>query len=306
MVGRRIAYLAALVISFVFYCFYREWFAWLTLMAMVFLPLLSLVLSLPAMALTRVSLYCPGQVRTGVPARITLRREGVLPPPPVRSKVKLHNSLTGERFTGYPGEHVPTGHCGLVTVSCKKLYIYDYLGLFRFPLRGSRACQVWVLPKPMPGQLPPAAEQLTVTDWKPKAGGGPAEEHDLRLYRPGDNLRQIHWKLSAKTGKLIYREGMEPARKGYLLQLALSGSPEELDRKLGRLLWTSQRLLEGGQAHGIRCLTGSGLLELTVTDEASQAAALCRLLEGPAAEGEPVPGEQEALWQCCIGGGPDA
>jgi len=306
MLGRRFSYLAVLLLSFIFFCFYKEWFSWLMLMAVLFLPLLSLLLSLPAMVTTRVFLVCPEQVRSDVPARIALRCSCRLPAPPVRSKVVLENHLTGQRYTGLPGEHVPTGHCGLVTVHCKGLRLYDYLGLIGFPLKGKRECQVCVLPRPIPGAVPPPAREQVVTNWKPKPGGGFAENHDLRLYRPGDDLRHIHWKLSAKTGQLIYREAMEPVQKAYLLQLTLFGTPEELDRKLGRLLWLSQTLLAQNQPHVIHCQTGSGMLRLEVTDVATQEAALRTILAGTPADSEVRPGKKEALWQCYIGGGQDA
>ena len=244
MLGRQIAYIAAVGFCFVFFCFFQEWFSWVLLVGLLWLPVLSLLFSLPAMLTVKVSLSCPSQVRADVPARISLGVESPLPPPLARCKLSLENRLTGERFIGYPGEHVPTGHCGLVQIRCHRLYVYDYLGLWRFPVRKDHQCQVYVLPKPLPGKLPPPKDQQVITSWKPKRGGGFAENHDLRPYRPGDDLRSVHWKLSAKTGKLIYREALEPAQQLHLLQLTLSGTGEELDRKLGRLLWTSQQLLE--------------------------------------------------------------
>lgn len=303
MLGRQIAYVAAVGFSFVFFCFFQEWFSWVLLIGLLWLPVLSLLFSLPALLTAKVSLHCPAQVRTEVPARISLRAESPLPPPPVRSKVVLENHLTAERFVGYPGEHVPTGHCGLVQVSCHRLFIYDYLGLWRFPLKKDRRCQVYVLPKPIPGKLPPPQGQQVITSWKPKRGGGFAENHELRLYQPGDDLRSVHWKLSAKTGKLIYREALVPAQQLHLLQLTLSGTGEELDRKLGRLLWTSQALLEQGLPHEIRCTTAEGLLTFSVNDQKSQEHVIYTLLESKPTTGEHYPHQGDALWKCYIGGG---
>jgi hypothetical protein len=82
--------------------------------------------------------------------------------------------------------------------------------------------------------------------WKPKPGGGFAENHEIRLYRPGDKMNQIHWKLSSKMNKLMVREAMEPVQDRVLVEMILRGTPEELDRKFGRLLWTGNYLLEQG------------------------------------------------------------
>lgn len=305
MWGRRIAYLAALGFSVIFFCFFQEWFSWVLLVGLLWLPVLSLILSLPALLTTKVTLQCPDQVRLGVPARIALNVESPLPPPPARSKVRLENHLTGERFVGYPGEHVPTGNCGLVTVCCRRLRIYDYLGLWRFPLRKERLRQVYVLPKPVPDKLPPMQAQLTVNSWKIKRGGGFAENHDLRLYRPGDDLRNVHWKLSAKTGKLIYREALEPVLQQYMLQLTLSGTGKELSQKLGKLLWLSLQLLNQGKAHQIRCATGEGMLEFFVNDRKTQEMAIFRLLESTTLPAEQKPKQKDALWLHYIGGEDD-
>lgn len=306
MLGRQIAYVAAVGFSFVFFCFFQEWFSWVLLLGLLWLPVFSLLLSLPALLTVKVSLHCPLEVRRDVPARISLRVESPLPPPPAKSKVTLQNRLNGESFAGYPGEYVPTDHCGLVEISCHRLFVYDYLGLWRFPLKKSHHSRVYVLPKPIPAKLPPTRGQQAVTNWKPKRGGGFAENHDLRLYRPGDDLRSVHWKLSAKTGKLIYREALVPAQQMHLLQLTLSGTGEELDRKLGRLLWISQTLLEQGLPHEIRCTTAEGLLEFSVSDQKSQEDAIYTLLESKPTAGEHYPNPGDALWKCYIGGGEDA
>lgn len=305
MLGRRVTYLAVLLSSFVFYCFYKEWFSWLMLVAVGWLPIFGLLLSLPAMLTARVSFSAPAEVRTDLPARTVLDVRCPLPKPPVRCKIRLHNLLTDERFTGLPGEHVPTTHCGLVRVWCTRIWIYDYLGLFRIPVKQKPVCTVYVLPKTILDREPKPEEQQPVTNWRPKPGGGFAENHDLRPYRPGDDLRQIHWKISAKVGQLVYREALEPVQKDVLLCLTLSGDPDSLDRKLGRVLGLSRRLLEQGIAHNIRCTIKDELLHLPVTDRNSQEQALRTLLEGPATTGESVPENLDALWQCYIGGGPD-
>lgn len=299
---RRIIYLAALTGGLVFYGFYREWFSWILLLTMVFLPWFSLAISLPAMLTVKASLRCPGSVRMGVPARTALQLTCKFPTPPVRGRIRLHNSLTDARFVGLPGELIPTEHCGAVTISYDRLSVYDYLGLFRRQLNRGDTTVVYVEPKPVPAQLPPSLEATRVVNaWKPKAGGGFSENHDLRLYRPGDDLRHIHWKLAAKTGKLIFREPIEPVQKGHLLTLTLWGSPEKLDEKLGRLLWVSNYLLEKHRSHGVRCHTGSGLVDFPVNDKENLQEGLHALLRSKPAAGEIDPGQQDVLWQFHIG-----
>lgn len=305
MLGRRISYLAALVLCFVFYCFYTEWFSWLLFVGLLWLPVVSLLLSLAAICTAKILIHTPEEVRAGMPARVSLELLCPLPQVPVKCRLRLHNRLTGERFVGKPGEHVPTIHCGPVVLECDPVYVYDYLGLWRFSKKAPDTNLIYVLPRPMPDLALPTEETIPVQSWKPKPGGGFAENHDLRPYRPGDDMRNIHWKMSAKVQDLIYREALEPVQKNILLQLTLSGTPEELDRKLGRLLGLSQALLARDTHHRIRCFTETGVLDLAVSDRKSQEAALLAVLDGTPTAGETSAPAADALWQCYIGGGPD-
>lgn len=305
MPGRRIGYLLGVVCCLIFFVFYKEWFSWLLLVGYLWLPVLSLLISLPAICTVKLQIQAPSQVRAGMPARANLALDCLLPPMPVKCRLQLQNQLTGERYSGSPGELIPTEHCGLMVMQCRKLYVYDYLGLWRFPKKAQLQEKVLILPRPLPDKHLPPPEQMPVRAWKPKPGGGLAENYDLRPYRPGDELRQIHWKMSAKTGNLIYREALEPVQKQIVLTLTLSGTPEQLDRKLGRVYGISTQLLQREAAHLVRCQTSAGLLELPIHDQKDQEQALITLLTGKPTQGEAAPEARDALWQCRIGGGPD-
>lgn len=305
MWGRRTAYLLTLLGSLVFYGFYKEWLSWIAMTTIFFLPILSLLISLPAMLTVKATLRCPQMVRMGMPARTAQHLECMFPIPPLKSRIRLHNSLSGESFLGEPGELIPTGHCGMMLVTYDELMVYDYLGLFKWRLRRPERTTVYILPKPVPGTYVPEVAGKAVSLWRPKRGGGFSENHDLRPYRPGDDLRNLHWKMSAKTGKLIYREPIEPVQNGYVLTLSLSGNGEELDRKLGRLLWVSTQLNAKQLEHEVRCRTGGGLVQFEVTDKDSLEAGLCRLLEGPVTSAEEDPEHNDVLWSHHIGGDTD-
>lgn len=298
-------YLVILLGSLVFYGFYREWFSWFLLMAVVLLPLFSLVMSLPAMLTVKAGLRCPETGRVGVPIRTALELECKFPPPPVSCRIRLHNCLTDRRYVGLPGERIPTEHCGLMRIAYDRLFVYDYLGLFCRRLRKGDSCVVYIMPKPVPAVLPPQMAGQAVLAYKPKPGGGFSEDHDLRLYRPGDDLRGIHWKLAAKTGKLIYREPIEPIKNGYLLTATLSGKPPQIDKKLGQLLWLSQTFSQRQIDHEIRCRTGEGEVRFRVTDSAALEEGLRRLLRSSPVKDDPKSQEQDVLCSQQLGGGAD-
>lgn len=302
MWGRRIVYLLGLLGSVVFYGFYREWFSWLALVAVFLLPWFSLLVSLPAILTVQAGLRCPESVRMGVPARTALKVDCRFPTPPVSCRIKLHNSLTDARFVGKPGERIPTEHCGCMTISYDRLFVYDYLGLFCRRLRKGDTTHVYIEPKPVACDLPEQLQSRTISLWRPKPGGGFSENHDLRYYRPGDDLRNIHWKMSAKTGKLVYREPIEPAQKGYLLTMTLCGDADTLDQKMGQLFWLNHTLLQRHCDHEVQCRTATGLYHYHVDDHATAHEGLRTLLRSAPAKGEAEDKKQNVLWQYHIGG----
>lgn len=302
MWGRRVGYAIALLVSLIFYGLYQEWLSWLFLLIILVLPWLSLCMSLPAMLTVKAEFRCPRIVRMGMPAKTAMDYRCKFPIPPTKCNLKLYHSLSKVSYVGDPGEMIPTEHCGVMRVSIEKFYIYDYLGLFRRRLSQDRKTLVYIYPKPVKAENAPVTAERTVSLWRPKPGGGFSENHDLRLYRPGDDLRNLHWKMSAKTGKLIYREPIEPVCQGRLLTLTLTGKPEVLDQKLGQLLHLGEVLLSKQQVFTIRGKTGSGTVEAEITDKAGLEECLRRLLEGPVAVAEEEPEQTDALWQHHIGG----
>lgn len=291
MAGRRIAYLICLIGSAAFYIFYQEWFSWVLLLCVLGLPLLSLALSLAAMATVTVTPGCPATVTMGESARFFLKIHCRLPAPPVKGRLRLSRPFSGgpEKKRRRPGRPLPTAHCGGLICQPEKVYIYDYLGLFRHRLRRVPPGKTAVLPKPVPVEGVFLKSTAIHTRFRPKPGGGFAENHDLRPYRPGDNLRQIHWKMSAKTGKLIFREPIEPLKKQVVLSLTIFGSDELLDRKLGQLLWLGERLLRQDTAFRIQAFAGSGAECYSVHTGQELEQAMIRLLFlSPAAEEQPA------------------
>ncbi len=302
MTGRRIGYLAVLLGCLAGYIFLRSWTLWILLLTVLFLPWFSLVLSLPAMLTVTAQLQCPQTARVGMPTKTNLAVQCKFPVPPIASPLKVHNRLTGVRYVGLPGERLPTEHCGKLEVFCPRLYVYDYLGLFRRRLKCGDAGTVYVQPKPVRVDDLPSPEKKQVSVWRPKPGGGFSEDRELRLYRPGDEVRNIHWKMTAKTGKYIFSEPVEPAVQGHLITMTLCGTPEQLDQKLGKLLFVSSHLLTLRQPHRIRCLTGAGVVDFAVSDPNTWQAGLHCLLESPPALSEPVFVKENVLWQFHIRG----
>ena len=267
MAERRLLYLTAVFGCLVFYWAYREWLSWVFLMVTLGLPWVSLALSLPAMLTCRVELRCPNAVAVGDSVPVSCVTVCFFPAPAMKGRVRVKRLLTGKTWKVPLGRELPTDHCGSLEIQSKGLWVCDYLGLFTLPVWSKDKRILAVRPAPVALETPPDMSRYLVNAWKPKPGGGYSENHELRLYRPGDNLHQVHWKLSAKTGKMILREPMEAIRGLSKVTLELRGSEKELDQKLGKLRWVSLYLLEKEVPHQIQCLTGRGMVNLEIAEE---------------------------------------
>lgn len=302
MLWRRILYLAVLVGCLVFYWANREWISWLLLLTVLGLPWLSLLLSLPSMVSCRAAARCPAAVPLGTYVEADWISRSPWPLGEVGGRLLVKNILTGQVCRLRPGDGLPTQHCGALEVTPCRMWVCDYLGLLRLPVWKREAAVVLVQPRPVKVQPVPDVERYRSGSWKPKAGGGYSENHELRLYRPGDQLRQVHWKLSAKTGKLILREPMEALRGRAVLTMELTGTPEQLDTKLGQLLWLSGYLLGKEIPHFVCCLTGRGMETFPVTNGEEMRSAIRALLAAGPASGQEMPDTVRASWRYHIGG----
>lgn len=301
MAKNRVIYLLTLLAGVVFYLAYRQWLGWLLFVALLCLPILSLLLSLPALLSVKLVSHCPQILQQNEKAILEIWEECLFPIPVYGCQIEVRRCITAEKFLLQPEAFLPTEHCGALLCCIQKAWAYDYLGLFRFRLRQMPAQQVVVRPREIPVSEFPLLEHKSHTAWRPKNGGGFAENHELRLYRPGDNLNQIHWKLSAKTGKFIIREPMIPAGYQGIVCLCITGDAKELDEKFGRLLHVCRQLLEWNMLHEIGVISADAIERHPIENEAQLIDTVDRLLHY-----SPVDEEQDfpafGVWTYTVGG----
>ena len=306
MVRRWIYYLASLIGCFIFYAAYQGWLAWLLLCCLFWLPLASLVLSLPAMLTASAKCLCGGNMTRGQLQQAEVKVSCPLPLPHYRCRVTAERPLTGGKWVLKEGQPLPADHVGALFCRLDKCRIYDYLGLFSVRILRRKDSVAIVRPSESALKEPADLHRFLSRAWKPKPGGGYAENHELRLYRPGDNLNQVHWKLTAKTGKLMIREPMEPVRGAAALTMDIKGDADMLDLRFGQLLWMGKHLLEQGLSFDLRVLTGNGIVTERITKEEELYRQLDVLLGCcPAAEGSVTDTPFHAGWHYHIGGNTD-
>ena len=225
MLHRRISYAALLLAAVAFQIFFRYYLSTFTLVLVVLLPVLAVLLSLPGTLGAALTLSPGPAVPRGEQARFTLRltQRAGFPLPPVKVILRWTNQLTGESgrtlctLRPQGGEtdftlQLPTPHCGRLVCRVEGARCCDLMGLFPLPLPGKPQAALLSLPLPTEALLPEELDSPRTGGvvLKPRPGGGPGEDYDLREYRVGDPLRSVHWKLSSKKDELVVRETLEP------------------------------------------------------------------------------------------------
>jgi len=325
MVTSWIVYLLALAAAAAFRMAYTGWLAGVVLVMTAWTPLVGVLASLPAMLGARLTLSAePERVERGQEARwrIAVTNGVRLPLTRVRGRVEARNALTGEcekkKFRlavpgGGAAAECPagTGHCGLLTGELKRVWALDCLGLFWLPLGRDRTqTALLVLPGGEAGEEPQVPQE-EAPGLRPRPGGGPGEDYDPREYRPGDPINTIHWKLSAKRDQLIVRETLEDIRAVPLFTFDHFGTPEELDRVLGRLWSLGRALLDLGRGFAVawaQAETGE-VRRFAVADEEGLLECFTAILsESAPRTGRSIldlPGDRRAVHLTAEGGGED-
>jgi uncharacterized protein (DUF58 family) len=104
---------------------------------------------------------------------------------------------------------VPTRRRGLVTVGPLEASRQDPLGLVSVVRRYGPSVQVWVRPRVHPITNVPVGLSRSMDGRVDRVPQGSITFAALREYVVGDDLRQVHWRTSARVGSLMVREHMD-------------------------------------------------------------------------------------------------
>lgn len=269
----RVGYLLALGAAVLFFICFNGYFSFYVLVLALIFPIFSRLVSLPGMLGCAVELEVSARaVRRNEAAevRLTAVSRSRLPLGRLTVDLAWNNAMNGQsgrtrvKLSGASlgaerQERLPTAHCGMVCCQAARVRVCDLLGLFAFRRPAPPEVEVAVLPLDLPPEPVPAllgAEKNRVM--RPRPGGGPGEDYDLRPYRAGDPLRSVHWKLSSKMDALVVRETLEPQKAVIVLTFDHFGTPEELDVIQDRLDAVSRALIERERPHAVRWLGDTG------------------------------------------------
>lgn len=151
-------------------------------------------------------------------------------------------------------------YCGLLEVQVSHIKTYDFLLLFGRKKKISASCETAVLPvgRPMQitaGHMPSGMEEEEGGVSLP--GGQPPEIYQIQKYQPGDGMRDIHWKLSARSGELLSKEYSMESRMPIFVfwntRMAKKLEAEERDAFWELCFSLCSGLLEAGLKHQAGC-----------------------------------------------------
>jgi uncharacterized protein (DUF58 family) len=116
---------------------------------------------------------------------------------------------------------LPTGRRGRHDVGPLTLFRADVLGLGRSELSLGEMATLWVYPRTHPvgaviGGLPLHHHDGEATETSPR---GSLDIREVRPYVPGDEVRHLHWKATARTGQLMIRDYADPHQPQFTVLL---------------------------------------------------------------------------------------
>lgn len=174
--------------------------------------------------------------------------------------LQLINTVTEEIqrkrvcFRGDGKWHLESAYCGCIEYRVISVWCYDIFGILPMHIPCKAKKRTVVMPDTFPVEIESILSRSDAEDcveYAPdKKGSDPTETLQIRDYVPGDNLRQIHWKMSSKLDKLIVREPSEPINRELMVFLDRSmdvADPGTADALMEAVTSVCQGLTETGQ-----------------------------------------------------------
>lgn len=178
-----------------------------------------LVAEVPEVSISRQA--APPEVARGAPAEIRLRFRSL-------SNRRARPVTIIEMVDGSPrvatiGPFTPQGNDRItyaVTTERRGEFVtgpltirrFDPFGLASADRRYSAVSTVRVRPRVFPLRMLPSGRRRDLEGPTRERSEGSGTFHQLRQYQPGDDLRRVHWKSTARTGELLVKQLIDTTR----------------------------------------------------------------------------------------------
>lgn len=162
---------------------------------------------------------------------------------------KVLLALTKEKKTYHL--KLPDVYCGQIQIECKSCALLDVFRLYKTPIEHRQIHSSILYPAKTNIQLGMIDNNKGIVDFEGvtqnKRGNDLSEIFDIRKYKPGDDVRSIHWKLSQKIDDIVVREASNLSQYNILLipDLALENiNREEMNTAISLVMAVGEKLLE--------------------------------------------------------------
>ena len=279
-------YAAALFLAVIFALYCSGRVGWFLVLMLLFAPVISVLTAWMFTHFIEVEAHMPSAVLSkgeATEAYVICKNRSYLPSPVmevilwtsagVEAKEDILNAAVLPKQALKLSTEITAVHGGASYVVTAETAVRDYLGLVRFKVKHFQMTSgnVYTLPDiaEIPGEkeymralcsASAAAEENeeTLDQAAPNFGGFPGFEH--RMYRPGDPMKRINWKLSAGKQELFVRLDETMVGTGISVVLDCTG----LDWKKPQPLLRNNTMYEGKSPYELSAILMEQELETTL------------------------------------------
>lgn len=266
-----IAYSAALLFLVLLFIMVDSLFPGLLIFLFILCSVIGYILSRISGKTLRFTAHSADPIRRGNDFlyRFEIINDSKLPVLSATLPLVIKNLLTGEsqqeniRFsTGNGKEHflkIPyhAAHTGCLELSAASVRIEEPFGIFTKTRKVNFSMRRYVFPNE--GSYELSHNQIYQYDMESykysqdKSGSDTSETFDVREYERGDNIKSIHWKLTAKSGDVMIREPSFPIenRVMVILDKNHSLSADMTDKFMDTLIAICKNLVSRNIIHTI-------------------------------------------------------
>lgn len=224
-----------------------------------------------------------------VDMEIKIKNKSFFPAPKLMIFLRYENILTGERGkiklsgiadfrrTSDISTAIRANSCGKYKIRLHKIRFYDLTGFFYLSKRyRKQRTELYIMPELYDTAVTVAEASrhfLGEADVYDNIAGGTnaSEILQIRPFRDGDKIQNIHWKMTAKSDELMVRENRRPLGCSVVLFLDLSGKRKANNAFLSLVSTISFALIDQKCAHYVTWYSGceGDVIRVRVDDEES-------------------------------------
>lgn len=264
MIGAGVCWLFSLLCGILLAIFTGSVWVWSAAALLLLLPIGSAAWNCLAFRSPEGKILLPSTAQKGsaLAGRIEMTAHALPPAGRIYCRMETANELTDEKTAlflplhhserGWQGDFtLSAAYCGRLCLSVSTVVLTDMFGFIPRKKTAAVQSRCMILPETFAVELNDMILRSAAEDSddsrEDRRGHDMTVTYQMREYQSGDDLHGIHWKLSSKLDKLIYREPGETVDRSLLLYWDQSaGNAAQLDALAEAVFSVGQCLSESG------------------------------------------------------------